>query len=189
MSNLSFRGQRVLSMGFHLQQNDQNQVVISQSCQARSHVEAFGSTSSQILLCPEIFVLSTTKTETFPLKCIFPPKPWNLASRLSKGHRRPSNIEPLSKHFHDRVKPVIHSTKLYVVVKNNPNIPTYVWEEKYSSDTLTRRKITVWSYNQKNKMWQRTLHAQLSLLVFCLTVLAVNFYYWALMLRIMGKKI
>jgi len=30
-----------------------------------------------------------------------------------------------------------------VVVKNNPNISTYVWEEKYSSDTLTRRKITV----------------------------------------------
>jgi len=30
-----------------------------------------------------------------------------------------------------------------VVVKNNPNILTYVWEEKYSSDTLTRRKITV----------------------------------------------
>jgi len=31
-----------------------------------------------------------------------------------------------------------------VVVKNNPNILTCVWEEKYSSDTLTSRKITVW---------------------------------------------
>jgi len=30
-----------------------------------------------------------------------------------------------------------------------------VWEEKYSSDTLTRRKITVWIYNQKNKEWQK----------------------------------
>jgi len=30
-----------------------------------------------------------------------------------------------------------------VVVNINPNISTYVWEEKYSSDTLTRRKITV----------------------------------------------
>jgi len=30
-----------------------------------------------------------------------------------------------------------------VVVKNNPNILTYVWEEKYSSDALTSRKITV----------------------------------------------
>jgi len=38
-----------------------------------------------------------------------------------------------------------------VVVKNDPNILIYVWEEKYSSDTLTRRKITVWIYHQKNK--------------------------------------
>ena len=67
-------------------------------------------------------------------------------------------------------------THACVVVKNNPNILTYVWEEKYSSDTLTRRKITVWIYNQKNKKWQRTFHAQLSLLVFCLIVLAVDFY-------------
>jgi len=47
-----------------------------------------------------------------------------------------------------------------------------VWEEKYSSDALTR--ITVWMYNQKNKEWQRPLHAQLSSLVFCLIVLVVK---------------
>ena len=36
MPNLSFRGQRELSMGLHLQQIHQNRIVIGHSCQARS---------------------------------------------------------------------------------------------------------------------------------------------------------
>ena len=41
-----------------------------------------------------------------------------------------------------------------VVVKNNPNILTYVWEEKYSPDTLTSREIIARIFNQNDKEWQ-----------------------------------
>jgi len=52
-----------------------------------------------------------------------------------------------------------------------------VWEEKYSSDISARRKITVWVDNQRTRSVATKLHAQMSLLVFCLPVFAVNFYY------------
>ena len=35
-----------------------------------------------------------------------------------------------------------------------------VWEEKYSSDTLARRKITVWVDNQRIRSVATKLHAQ-----------------------------
>ena len=72
-------------------------------------------------------------------------------------------------------------TPTYWVMKNDD-----VWEEKYSSDISARRKITVWVDNQRTRSVATKLHAQMSLLVFCLPVFAVNFYYWMLLLRIMG---
>jgi len=61
-----------------------------------------------------------------------------------------------------------------------------VWEEKYSSDTSARRKITVWVDNQRTRSVAEKLHAQMSVLTFHLIVFTVNFYYWILLWRIMG---
>jgi len=51
MPNLSFRGQRELSTGLQLQQEDQNHIAISHCCLTRSQVGAKGAVIPPNLDC------------------------------------------------------------------------------------------------------------------------------------------
>jgi len=75
-----------------------------------------------------------------------------------------------------------------VVVKNNPNMLKYERQKCTTKNypSITSRWITVWADNQRENQRCRKLYAQMRLLISCLIVLAVKFFYWMLLLCITG---